>query len=48
MILVSNTVPTQPELENSKKNTKKIEKIEKVNSGVISIQNGLKEAEIQR
>ena len=40
-----NSVPTQPELENSRKNSKKIQKIKKVNSGVISIQNGLREAE---
>ena len=44
-ILASNSVPTQPELENSKKKSKKIQKIKKVNSGIISIQNGLREAE---
>ena len=45
-ILVPNSVPTQPELENSKKKkSKKIQKIKKVNSGIISIQNGLREAE---
>ena len=45
-ILDPNSVPTQPELENSKKKiAKKIKKIEKVNSGIISIQNGLREAE---
>ena len=37
--------PTQPELENSKKNSKKIQKIQKLNSGIMSIQNGLREAE---
>ena len=40
-----NSVPTQPELENSKKNSKKIQKIKKLNSGIMSIQNGLREAE---
>ena len=39
----------QPELENSKKKkSKKIQKIKKVNSGIISIQNGLREAEKER
>ena len=47
-ILDPNSVPTQPELENFKKNCKKIQKIEKVNSGIISIQNGLREAEKER
>ena len=41
-ILAPNSVPTQPELENSKKNSKKIQKIKKVNSGIISIRNGLR------
>ena len=40
-----NAVPTQPKLENFKINNKKIQKIKKVNSGIISIQNGLREAE---
>ena len=40
-----NSVPTQPELENSKKNSKKIQKIQKLNSDIMSIQNGLREAE---
>ena len=44
-ILLPNSVPTQPELENSKKKSKKIQKTKKVNSGIISIQNGLREAE---
>ena len=44
-ILLPNSVPTQPELENSKKKSKKIQKMKKVNSGIISIQNGLREAE---
>ena len=41
-ILLPNSVPTQPELENSKKNSKKIQKLK---SGIMSIQNGLREAE---
>ena len=45
-IIDSNSVPTLPELENSKKNSKKFEKIKKHNSGIISIQNGLREAKI--
>ena len=44
-ILDPNSVSTQPKLENSKKNSKKIQKIKKFNSGIISIQNGLREAE---
>ena len=47
-ILVPNSVPTQPERENSKKKSKKFQKINKVNSGIISIQNGLREAEEER
>ena len=47
-ILVPNSVSTQPEWENSKKKSKKIRKIKKVNSGIISIQNGLREAEQER
>ena len=43
-----NSGPTQPKLENSRKNSKKIQKIKKVNSSVISIQNGLREAEEER
>ena len=46
--LVPNSVQAQPEIENSKKNSKKIQKIKKVNSGIISIQNGLTEAEKER
>ena len=46
--LIPNSVPTQPELENSKKKSQKIQKIKKVNSGIISIQNGLREAEEER
>ena len=44
-ILVSNSVPTQPKLENSKKNSKKFKL---VNSGIISIQNWLSETEKER
>ena len=47
-ILVPNFFPTQPELENSQKNSKKFQKIKKVNSDIISIQNGLSEAEKER
>ena len=46
--LIPNSVPTQPELGNSKKKNKKIQKIKKVNSGIISIQNGLRDAEEER
>ena len=42
--LVPNSVHSQPELENSNKKSKKIQKIKKVNSGIISFQNGLVEA----
>ena len=44
-IFLPNSVPTQRELENSKNKSKKIQKIQKFNSGIISIQNGLGEAE---
>ena len=47
-ILLPNSVPTQPEQENSKKKSKKIQKIKKANSGIISIQNRLREAEKER
>ena len=48
-ILVPNFVPTQPKQENSKKkNSKKIQKIKKFNSDIISIQNGLRETEKER
>ena len=47
-ILVPNSVRTRPRQENSKKKSKKIRKIKKVNSGIISIQNGLREAEQER
>jgi len=43
--LVPNSVHTRPGQENSKKNSKKILKIKKVNSGIISIRKGLREAE---
>ena len=44
-ILVPNSVLTQSEQENSKKNCNKIKK---VYSGIISIQNGLREAEKEK
>ena len=47
-MLLPNSVPIQRELENSKKKSKKIQKIKKVNSGIISIQNGLRETEKER
>ena len=40
-ILVRNSVLTQRELENSKKNSKKIQKIKKPLSDIISSQNGI-------
>ena len=46
--LVPNSVRTQPKQETSKNNCKKIQKIKKINSGIISIQNGLSEAEKER
>ena len=47
-ILVPNSVHTPPGKENCEKNSKKIQKIKKVNSGIISIKNGLKETEKER
>ena len=44
-ILVPNSVHTRPELENSEGNSKKNQKIKKLNSGIISIEKGLREAE---
>ena len=41
-IFVPNSIPTLPGLENSKKNRKKIQKIRKLNSGIISIETGLR------
>ena len=41
-ILVPNSVPTQPELENSKKNSKNIQKSEKPISGIIFCQKGMR------
>ena len=46
--LVPNFVHSRPEIENSKKKSKKIQKIKKVNSGIISIQNGLVEAKKEK
>ena len=47
-ILVSNSVHTRPVLENFKTKNKKIQKMKKVYSSIISIENGLKEAEKDR
>ena len=48
-ILVPNSVPTQPKLENSKrKQQKNSKKLKKVNSGIISMQKGLREAEKEK
>ena len=47
-ILVPNSVYTQPGQENSENNSEKIQKIKKFNSGIISIQNGLREAKKER
>ena len=46
--LVANSVHTRPGQENSKQNSKQIQKIKKVNSGFISIQKGLREAEKEK
>ena len=43
-----NSVHTRLGEENSEKNSKKIQKIKKVNSGIISIQSGLREAEKEK
>ena len=43
--LVPNSVHTQLGQENSKKNSKKIQKIKKLNSGIISMQKGWRDAE---
>ena len=47
-VLVPNSVHTRPEQENYKQNSKKIQKIKKVNSGFISIKKGLREADKER
>ena len=47
-ILVSNSVHTRPGQENSEKNSKKIQKIKNLNSGISSMQKGLREAEKER
>ena len=44
-ILVPNSVHTRPKLENSKKNSKKIQKMKKVYSGIIFSQNAKRLAE---
>ena len=41
-------VLTRPGEENSKKNSKKLQKIKKVNSGIISFENGLRKAGKER
>ena len=40
---VPKSVHTRPGQENSEKNSKKIQKIKKLNSGIISMQKGLRE-----
>ena len=45
---VPNSIHHRPGEGNSEKNSKKIQKIKKVNSGIIPIQNGLKEAEKEK
>ena len=47
-ILVPNSVPTQPKLENSEKNSKKIQKIKNPLSGIIFSQNGMRQADKER
>ena len=47
-ILVPNSVHTRPGEENSEKNSKKIQKIKKINSSIISIQNGFGEAKKEK
>ena len=47
-ILVPNSVHIRPGQENSEKNSKKIQKIKKLNSGIISMQKGLREAEKEK
>ena len=47
-ILVSNSVHTRPGQENSEKNSKKIQKIKNLNSGISSMQKGLREDEKER
>ena len=46
--LVPNFVYTRLGQENSQKNSKKIQKIKKLNSSMISIQKGLREAKKER
>ena len=47
-ILVSNSVLTRPGLENSEKNSKKIQKIIKPLPGIIFSQNGMRYAEKEK
>ena len=46
--LVPNSAHTRPGQENFEQNSKKFQKIKKVHSGIISIQNGLKETEKEK
>ena len=45
---VPNSVHNQPGEENSEKNSKKIQKIKKANSGIIYLENGVKQAEKEK
>ena len=47
-VLATNSVHTRLEQENSKQNSKKIQKIKKLNSGFICIKKGPREAEKER
>ena len=47
-MLAPNSVHTRHGQENSKKNSKKIQKIKKVNSCMISIQSGLRQPEKEK
>ena len=46
--IVSNSIPTRPGQEKSKKNSRKIQKIIKHHSGIISIQTGMRQVEKER
>ena len=46
--LISNSIPTQPGIENSKKNSKKIQKIKKPLSDIIYSQNGMRQAKKEK
>ena len=47
-VLATNSVHTRLEQENSKQNSKKIQKIKKVNSGFISVKKGLRETDKEK